>query len=398
LEEWYIAPSHSMPKEEALESSGITSVPAAPEQLWFWNADLVRKEMLSVADNRPSKTQTLRAVERLVADTLPPRWSFRSLREATKGRQRTDARWSLKAPDGATAVFVVGIKRALLGTQLDQVLAQLRELDGLPLVTAPFLSPTLRATLAARDVSYADSTGNLRIVADTPGLVLERAGAAKDPWPSDETLRSLRGRGAGRAIRALVDFRPPYGVRDLADRAAVSLGTLSRVLDLLDREGLVTRKPNGPIASINWDGAIRRWAQDYDFARSNQVATFLEPRGLEAFASKLVELKSSYAVTGAYAAQRFAPIAPARQIAVYVDDIARTAERLRLRPAEAAANVVLAEPYDPVVFDRTIIRDGLRVVSASQLVVDLLTGPGREPSEGIELLAWMAKNEDAWRA
>lgn len=351
-----------------------------------------------MAENRPSETQTLRAVERLVVDALPPRWSFRSMRGAAKGRRRADARWSLKAPDGSAAEFVVETKRTLLGTQLDQVLAQLTELDGLPLVSAPYLSPTLRATLGAREVSYADTTGNLRIVADIPGLLVERAGAAKDPWPSDETLRSLRGRGAGRAVRALVDFQPPYGVRDLADRAAVPLGTLSRVLDLLDREGLLTRKPNGPVASIDWDGAIRRWAQDYDFAGSNQVATFLEPRGLDAFASKLSELKSAYATTGAFAAQRFAPIAPARQVAAYVDDIARTAERLRLRPTESGANVVLAEPYDPAVFDRTTTRDGLRVVAASQMAVDLLTGPGREPSEGNELLSWMAKNEDAWRA
>ncbi len=43
-------------------------------------------------------------------------------------------------------------------------------------------------------VSYADSTGNLRLIADEPGLFIERAGATKDPWPSDETLRSLRAR------------------------------------------------------------------------------------------------------------------------------------------------------------------------------------------------------------
>jgi hypothetical protein len=36
-------------------------------------------------------------------------------------------------------------------------------------------------------------------------------------------------------------------------------------------------------------------------------------------------------------------------------------------------------------------------VAPTQLVVDLLTGPGREPSEGDELLAWMKRNEDAWR-
>lgn len=350
-----------------------------------------------MAVNRPSETQTLRAVERLVNDALPPRWSFRSTRETAKGDRRADALWSLKAPDGSTATFVVEAKRALPGRQLGQVLAQLAAFDAIPLVVTPYLSPSLRSALTDRGASYADSTGNLRLLADAPGLLVERAGATKDPWPSDETLRSLRGRGAGRAVRALVDFRAPYGVRELAKRAGVPLGSLSRVLDLLAREGLVTREQSGAVTSIDWEGAIRRWAQDYDFASSNQMVTFLEPRGLDTVVSKLADVKWTYAATGAFAAQRYAPIAPARQAAIYVDDIARTAERLRLRPAESGANVVLVEPYDPVVFDRATVRDGLRVVAATQLAVDLLTGPGREPSEGNELLAWMGKNEDAWR-
>lgn len=350
-----------------------------------------------MAARRPSETQTLRAVERLVNDALPPRWSFHPAHEAAKGDRRADVTWSVAAPDGSTATFVVEAKRTLLGSQLDQVFAQLAAFDGVPLVAAPYLSPTLRAALADRGISYVDSTGNLRILADAPGLFVERAGATKDPWPSDETLRSLRGRGAGRAIRALVDHQAPYGVRELAQRAGVPLGSLSRVLDLLAREGLVTRESSGAVTSIDWEGAVRRWAQDYDFARSNQAVAFLEPRGLDAVVSKLADVKWPYATTGAFAAQKYTPISPARQAAIYVEDIARTAEQLRLRPAQAGANVLLVEPYDPVVFDRTTVRDGLRVVAPTQLAVDLLTGPGREPSEGDELLAWMTTQEDAWR-
>jgi hypothetical protein len=78
--------------------------------------------------------------------------------------------------------------------------------------------------------------------------------------------------------------------------------------------------------------------------------------------------------------------------------VTKAANRLGLREAEAGANVVLLEPFDPVVFDRTISRDGLRCVAPSQLAVDLLTGPGREPSQGEEILRWMRENEDAWRS
>lgn len=45
-----------------------------------------------------------------------------------------------------------------------------------------------------------------------------------------------------------------------------------------------------------------------------------------------------------------------------------------------------------------MLRNGLTVAALSQVAADLLTGPGREPSEGEELLIWMKDNEDAWRA
>ncbi len=288
-------------------------------------------------------------------------------------------------------------------------------------------------------MSFADTTGNLRLVSDQPGLFVERRGGTKDPWPSDDSLQSLRGRAAGRAVRALVDVRPPYGVRDLAKRASVPLGSLSRTLDLLDREGFVTRGDRGAITALDWEATVRRWAQDYDFARSNRVSYYLEPRGLPALVPKIGQLKNRYAATGAFAAQRYAPIAPARQASIYVDSAADVAEQFRLRPAESGANVVLVEPFDPVVFERTVFRkepgangesrygagrvdgsgagtgsyekafnDGsgigasrvveLRLVAPSQLAADLLTGPGREPSEGEELLSWMREHEDAWRA
>ena len=87
-----------------------------------------------------------------------------------------------------------------------------------------------------------------------------------------------------------------------------------------------------------------------------------------------------------------------RPLRVHVREFQLMAERLGLRPADAGANVILAEAFDPVVFERSTAREGLRVVAATQLAADLLTGTGREPSEGDELLGWMHANEDAWRA
>jgi hypothetical protein len=74
------------------------------------------------------------------------------------------------------------------------------------------------------------------------------------------------------------------------------------------------------------------------------------------------------------------------------------AKKLDLRPAESGANVVLLEPFDKLVFERTRQAAGLTTVALSQCVVDLLTGSGREPAQADALLSWMRKNENVWRS
>jgi hypothetical protein len=349
-----------------------------------------------VRSSLPSDGQTMTAIEQRLIDILPPGWNLRSQRTPTDDH-RADVAWTLTAPGGDAAVFAVKITRAALGRRLDAVLAELDEADGLPLVAAPFLSTTLRDTLAARGISYADATGNQRLVAGRPGLFVECRGAAKDPWPTDDTLRSLRGRAAGRAVRALVDFQPPFGVRDLSKRASVPLGSLSRTLDLLDREGLVSRGARGEVNDLDWEGAIRRWGQDYSFVRSNRAAHYFVAGGLEAMTRILVRPKRPYAVTGAVAAQRFAPTTAKGPVVLYVEDLDLAAERLGLGPATSEANVVLVEGYDPVVFERPVLRDRIRMAAPSQVAVDLLTDPGSDPTTVDELFAWMRATPEAWR-
>ncbi len=357
-------------------------------------------------DNRPTtEAQTLRELANLVERALPPGWSSQVEREPRgKGTWRPDAFLRIASPDGQDARFIVEAKRtrnpaSLLGSldQLRNYIENSNDQWAEPLIFSPFLSPRSKDLLDEQGVSYLDTTGNVRLMARRPGLFVYTTGATKDPWPDDRPLQSLRGRGAARSVRALVDYRPPYGVRELAGRAGVPAATLSRVIELLARDALLTRDDKGGVADMDWTGTIRRWSQDYELRRSNRTATFLDPRGVGGVAQKLSETGLRYATTASLAAQRFAPIAPARVAAFYVDNISEATKLLQLRPTDAGANVLLIEPFDDVVFERTLVREGLVTVAPTQLAVDLLTGPGREPSEGDELLAWMNRNEDAWR-
>jgi hypothetical protein len=356
-----------------------------------------------MATPRPTEARLLRQVVRNIEALLPSDWTMTTLGEPA-GRDRPDLVAVVRGPDGAEATLIVGSKRALLPRDVAHVVMQLRSYaeraglkDATLVVTAPFLSETARELIVSLDANYIDSTGNILIRALRPALFIKQGGATKDPWPSDETLRTLKGRGAGRALRALLDFQPPYGIREIAARAKVPIGSLSRTIDLLDRDGLITKDGRGPITDLDWEGIIRRWAKDYDVTSTNQVNTFLGPRGLPALSTKLGKLKRGYAATGAFAAQHFSPVAPTRLAAIYVNDVIGWSERLDLRPADSGANVWLLEPYDNVVFERTTSWKGAVCVSPTQLAVDLLTGPGRDPSEGEELLTWMKGNERAWR-
>ncbi len=81
---------------------------------------------------------------------------------------------------------------------------------------------------------------------------------------------------------------------------------------------------------------------------------------------------------------------------IYTDHVDTAMRFLDLRETDLGANLLIAEPFEPVVFDRTDTIDGLVLVAPSQAACDLLTGTGRMPSEGEELLDWMRLNERTW--
>lgn len=171
-----------------------------------------------------------------------------------------------------------------------------------------------------------------------------------------------------------------------------------RVIEFLEQEGLLTRRRYGPIEDVRWRALLERWSEDYGFLRSNTVQTYLEPRGLRALTDRLVALEDlEYVVTGSLAAERVAAYAPPRLATIYVRDFARATDALKLRAVETGGNVALATGDYEVVFERATVVDGVKLAALSQVAVDLLTGPGRNPGEGLALLDWMEADENAWR-
>jgi hypothetical protein len=354
-----------------------------------------------------TETTLIRKALSDLEESLPTSWGVDVLEEPLfeqpRARMRPDATITVRDPEGRSQSLIVEAKSKLDAIDADRAVEQLRrwsatEPDVGLLIVAPFLSATARGRLVSLGVNYFDATGNARLTLDSPALFLKSSGAEKNPWPEQRTLMSLRGRVAGRAVRGLIDFQPPFGIRELATLSKTSAPSLSRVAELLEREAIVVReKSRGQITSVDWKALLERWSVDYSLTRSNNASMFLDPRGINGMLRKLKTSSGTYAVTGSLASSRVAPIAEPRLATIYVRDTELFASQLDLRPSDTGGNVMLLEPFDEVVFDRGPMVDEVRYAAPSQVAVDLMTGPGRGPSEAEALLKWMAENEDTWR-
>jgi len=127
------------------------------------------------------------------------------------------------------------------------------------------------------------------------------------------------------------------------------------------------------------------------------MSAYLEPRGTQEALRNLRKSNFEYAITGSFAAVKYAPVAQSKLLAIYTEKPEIAEKELGLRRAETGGNIVLGKPFDSVVFERMEAIDGLKYVSVGQVAADLLTGPGRSPSEGEALIDWMKVNEEKWR-
>jgi hypothetical protein len=347
----------------------------------------------------------------LIAERLPGGWDLQRLTDAQAAGPHAGPDAVLDITnDGEHSTVVVEVKRTLGRRDVSSVREQLsRYLQHSPfsemttaIVVSRYLAPPVRERLADAGVSYVDATGNMRIQVSSPGLFIADRGADSDPWRGPGRPRAdLRGPVPAKIVRTLLDFDRAWKVTDLISESLASSGSVYRVLEFLEDEDLVVRTPDGRIRLPDWDRLLRLWSRDYSFTESNKISRWLAPRGLERLQTVLAKTGKDnlpYAVTGSLAAHDWAPYAPVAAALIYVNSPEEAADAWGLRPADTGANVLLAEPHS-FVFARTVASRewGGRLAAPAQVAADLLTGPGRNPSEGEELISWMKDNEPSWR-
>lgn len=355
----------------------------------------------------------------------PPRSDFEIMRQCTDQlRQRLPASWRVVAQpqtsasdtefdgvmtispdDAAAATFLVDVKRLVTRSNARSIAAELRNVASRSAVETPaivmsrYLSASAREALDEYNLSYVDATGNVRVSSRQPALFVRDRGAEKDPWRGPGRPRAtLAGEPAARIVRTLARQSGPWTARELVKSSGASTGATYRVLEYLTEEGLIEKR-DAEFTLTDWARLLRLWSRDYGFLQTNRTLSYIEPRGIEALLAKLRNTPGlRYAVTGSAAAAQWASYAPTRSIFLYADQEIDPSEAWGLKQTEAGVNVIVAQPKFDVVFSNASISDdGYNIVAPEQAAVDLLSGPGRNPSEGEELLEWMQLNEPEWR-
>lgn len=333
-----------------------------------------------------SDNRRIAAAFRVLQERLPPGWKI----ERVAASSRTPRLRITSSEGRAYELPVSALSRP--DPRAARKLPKERPL----LVTASYLSRSVREAIEDEGASYVDQTGNVRVVLDEPGLFIVTSGAESNPSPEERRF-TLRGTKAGRVVCALARATPPIGVRELAAAADTDPGYVSRLLGMLDREAIVDRTARGRVERTDWRKLLLRWSEEAPLESRTTASMWLAARGLKTLWNDLRGAGFPYAVTGSAAAADIAPVAPTRLASIYVEDAEGAAKMLGLRAAEAGANVVLLQPDDDSLFDRADDRGGLRTAMLPVVVADLLSGPGRSPAEAEALMDWMAAHGEAWR-
>ncbi len=321
---------------------------------------------------------------------MPPEWTIEVV-----GRSDTGGTVRATNTSGAAGEFDVLVREAL-----DPRSAIALDDPARPtFVFARWLSKRTRTILSDCGFSYGDDTGNLSLSLPAPEIYIRLDGATQDPSPKPIKGPNLRGPKAWALLRTLIEVQPPYSVSELAAAVDTDPGYVSRVLTALSDELLLTRPPRGKVQHVEWEALLRQLTSNYALLVANETTNWIASAGPEQFLDDLGASKlRQWAVSGSFAAARAVSVAAPEIAVVYADDPERIADTLRLRQVRNGGNVVLARPYDQIVFERNTTTDNTVYVSPVQAAIDCLTGPGRMPAEGEALIKWMAKKTNRWQA
>jgi hypothetical protein len=336
---------------------------------------------------RDVQGQAAEALRRALADVPGVRLQ---IEPRLPGGEGPDLLFRLQLPAGEQ-VLAVEVKRSGEPRAVREALDRIFRLrDRMPkagfVIVAPYVSERGADLCARESVSYADLSGNCRLVLDP---IFVRREGLPNAFAVKRDLRSLFSPKAVRVLRVLLaDPNKPWRIQLLAGEAGVSVGEVANVKSALLAREWAAVGPGG-LTLIEPRTALAEWAGSGRYARSKarDFYSLSSTRELEAsLADACVAEGVTYALASFSAAARMAPQVRYQRATAYVGgDLDGVARSLGLKEVPTGANVRLLLPADEGVFYGSQEVDGVRIVSAVQCYVDLLaeSGRGAEAAEAL---------------
>lgn len=246
------------------------------------------------------------------------------------------------------------------------------------LFVAPYISPKAAELCRELGIGYCDFAGNCFL---SFGQVYIRRENWPNPAKRPETAASLWAPKAQRVLRVLLENpHRTWKTQSLAEEATVSAGLVSNVRRQLAQREWLADKPDGFVLTEPVE-LVRTWSDSAPKARGT-VHSFYSLDTVPQIEAKLAHWYERHhialALTGFSGAARLASYTRYTQVTGYIPaDAAPVAFGLGLRRVESGANLRLIEPQDSGVYYRRTWHDGIPVVSATQLYLDLRASGGR---------------------
>lgn len=288
--------------------------------------------------------------------------------------------------EGAGVTFLIQCKSSAGAVEVGAALRQLRE-NGVtnsklvPLLVVPFMGEVGKQLCRQAGVSWLDLSGNahittrrLRILVDGKPNQFAQRGRPSDPFAPK----------ASRITRVLL-LHPEVTVSqvELARKADVDKGFVSRIIKRLEQGGFVAREPDGRIRVDDPGQLLAAWRASYDFFRHHVIRAVVASRSgpdtLPRVSAALHDAGIRHAVTGLAAAWAYTSFAAYRTATLYVarQPDAAAMKLAGAREVSSGANLWLVVPNDDGVFAEERIVNGTSCVSPLQTYLDLKDQPER---------------------
>lgn len=257
--------------------------------------------------------------------------------------------------------------------------------DLVPIAVAHYLSPRKREFCKNEGINYLDLSGNV-LLQYGDGLYIERIGFPNS-FPYIRKGRSPFADKASLILRAMLEEKKMWGVRELADKIRLDAGYISRMFKELEKLNYLVRV-NSKWKLRNKESILEDWIHYYDYKKNKEAKYFCLAKGPKEVIEKLKRLnipgKINYALGFHAGAFLISPYSVFNEVHIYLSDEENMdffVNQLSLKPVEQGVNIVFLFPFykNSVFFGKQKVKN-LWVVSDIQLYLDLY----KYPLRGIE--------------